>query len=85
MKISGRKVKFLFLIIFIFFTGSVSAALIKEVKIVDSEGDIYDLSSAATFISFSSGDKIKNRKYLIDSIADDVDKMKKIVFFCIYA
>ncbi len=81
MKISGRKVKFLFLIIFIFififFAGSVSAAVIKEVKIVDSEGDIYDASSAATFISFSSGDKIKNRKYLIDSIADDVDKMKK--------
>ena len=50
--------------------------MIREIRIMDTEGRAYDVSSVEAYTTFSAGDKAPERGMLIDIIRQDVDRMR---------
>lgn len=56
---------------------SVSAETIKELRIVNQEGEVYDMSSVAAFTSFKVGEQVSDRQAIVSAIAVDVNRMRE--------
>ncbi len=49
---------------------------IKDIRIVDAEGRLYDISSVKAYTSFEAGDQAPERAVLLSTITEDVDRMR---------
>ncbi|HBO87668.1 MAG TPA: hypothetical protein DD620_02825, partial [Verrucomicrobia bacterium] len=50
--------------------------VIREIRIIDTDGHAYDVSSVEAYTTFSVGDMAPERGVLIDIIRQDVDRMR---------
>lgn len=72
-----RKQAWLAVLVAVGFAGTVAAETIKDVKIVDPNGELFDISSVSAFTSFSAGDEVRDREQILSTIGVDVDRMRK--------
>ncbi len=49
---------------------------IKDIRIVNQAGESYDISSVLAFTSFQVGQQVPDRETILDSIANDVNRMR---------
>ena len=66
-------------VVWILMLCSVSMAqnqVIREIRIMDTDGRAYDVSSVEAYTTFSAGDSAPERGMLIDIIRQDVDRMR---------
>lgn len=59
------------------FQGLVLAEEIKDIRIVNQAGELYDISSVLAFTSFQVGQEVTERSMIQDTIASDVDRMRE--------
>ncbi len=52
------------------------AEVIKDIRIVNQAGESYDISSVLAFTSFTVGQQVPDRQTILDSIANDVNRMR---------
>ena len=68
--------KRLILICLACWAGMSVAIPVKEVRVVDAEGNLYDISSVQAHTTYAVGDEVTDRKALVDAIALDVASMR---------
>jgi len=56
---------------------SVYAETIRDIRIIDQEGESYDISSVSAFTSFEVGEQVPDRETILSSIAVDVNRMRE--------
>ena len=56
---------------------SASAETIKDIRIVNQAGELYDMSSVAAFTSFKVGEQVTDREVILSAIAVDVNRMRE--------
>jgi len=52
------------------------AVVIKEIRIVNQKGELYDISSVKAFTSFKIGQEVSDIKTIMSSIAVDISRMR---------
>jgi outer membrane protein insertion porin family len=60
-----------------FFGWAASGETIKDIRIVDQAGELYDMSSVAAFTSFYVGEQVTSLDTIRTAIAVDVDRMRE--------
>jgi outer membrane protein insertion porin family len=55
----------------------VLAEVIKDIRIVNQAGELYDMSSVAAFTSFEVGEEVTDTDYIVSAIAIDVRRMRE--------
>ena len=55
----------------------VVAEIIKDIRIVNQAGELYDMSSVAAFTSFEVGEEVTDTDYIVSAIAIDVSRMRE--------
>ncbi len=69
--------KALSIFILLLSAAAVSAETISEIKIVNQNGESYNISSVAAFTSFKVGEQVPSRDVILSSIAVDVNRMRE--------
>ena len=59
------------------FAVSARAEVIKNIRIVNQDGESYDISSVLAYTSFKVGQEVNDRETIISSIAADVNRMRE--------
>jgi outer membrane protein insertion porin family len=53
------------------------AEVVKDIRIINQAGDLYDMSSVAAFTSFEVGEEVTDTDYIVSAIAIDVRRMRE--------
>jgi outer membrane protein insertion porin family len=61
----------------LFIASTVLAEQIKDIRIVNQAGEVYDMSSVSAFTSFKVGEQVPDRETILSSIAIDVNRMRE--------
>jgi len=75
LKASMKKALTILLAAFISLSGW--AETIKDIRILNQDGESYDISSVNAFTSFEVGEQVPDRETILSSIAVDVNRMRK--------
>lgn len=68
--------KYIVLGIILLVAGFSGAEVIKNIRIVNQKGEVFDSSSVSAFTSYSIGQRVKSRDEILSAIATDVNRMR---------